>query len=194
MSIKIEKIRPSYDQDSGRDILEFTVNGEDRTEYLDGSYLGIDNHNGGSLYLLDEDHEEAEREEIHSQLEKWISENRHERFARKSDNPDVESVEHGLNVSHGNIAVWLTNAAAERLNLFETAFEITADGSISWTDRDHGDQYYENGAGGDQAVMTLRDNLAQPETCICDIESRLAQLREENGDEYSAESIQSLTI
>ncbi|MGO1162311.1 hypothetical protein ACTOV4_10180 [Brucella sp. C7-11G] len=198
MTIKIENIRPDYDEDEGHDILKFTVNGETRSEYLTGKFPGReeDDFDGlFTLYRLDIDYSKEDRNEIRAHLADWIAANKDERFARKSDNPDVESIEHGLNVSHGDIVVWLTNDAAERLNLDDTAYEVTSDGSISWRDRDFGDQYYENAVGGDQENSTRRINLSNPESCIYDIEHSLkfgylAQLREEVG----AEDENTLTI
>ena len=188
MTLKIENIRPDYDQDGGHDILKFTVNGEPRNEYLTGKFLGREKYSSDdgliTHYLLDEVYSEVDRNEIRAHLADWIAVNKDERFARQSDNADVESIEHGLNVSRGDIAVWLTDDAAERLNLDGTVYEVTADGSISWRDHDFGDQYHENAVGGDQEVLTRRNNLANPESCIYDIElsldfGHLAQLRKE---------------
>lgn len=64
------------------------------------------------------------------------------------------------------------------------AYEITRDGSVSWRDRDHGDQYSENGAGGDTEENTRKHMFANPEAGIAEIENSyefgtLSQLREE---------------
>ncbi len=186
--IKVTDIRPGYDQDEGRDILKFNVNGMRRTEYLSGSFLGLEKHGsheeGYGLYTqyrLDDDYNEADRNEIRAILANWIASHGHETFTVPTNNEDIFSIEHGLNVSQG-VVVWLMPEAAERLMLEGEAYEITPNGSVSWTDRDLGDQYYENGAGGDSEDFTLRFNLANPETAIGDIKWRLSQiahLREE---------------
>ncbi|WP_226622357.1 hypothetical protein [Brucella anthropi] len=179
MTKKIENIRPGYDE---RDILTFEIDGTEYSEYLTGPHLGKEVYTSDGLtdeYLLADDFEEGEMSEIHAQLEQWIVAHKDERFAYESDHDDIESIEHGLNVSHGEIAVWLTEEAVERLNLDEMAYEVTADGSISWRDRDFGDQYYENNPGDYM--------LSSPESAISEIEDRLEQLREEAEEELEDE-------
>lgn len=183
MTLKIENIRPEYDNG---DILTFEIEGSEYSEYLTGPHLGKEVYTSDGLtdeYLLADDFEEDEMSEIHAQLEKWIAANKDERFAYESDHDDIESIEHGLNVTHGEIAVWLTEEAVERLNLDEMAYEVTADGSISWRDRDFGDQYYENNPGGDQEDYARNYMLSNPESAISEIEDRLEQLREEAVEE-----------
>lgn len=97
---------------------------------------------------------------------------------------EVKCIEHGLHISSGDIVVWLTEDAAERLNLDGNAYEITGDGSVSWQDRDYGDQYSENGAGGDTEENARNHMFANPEAGMGEIENSmefgsLSQLREE---------------
>lgn len=188
MTMKIENIRPGYDE---RDILTFEIHGIEYSEYLTGSNLGREVYTTDGLvdeYLLADDFEEGEMSEIHAHLEKWIAENKDERFGYEPDHDDIKSIEHGLNVSHGEIAVWLTEEAVERLNLDEMAYEVTADGSISWRDRDFGDQYYENNPGGDQEDHARNYTLNNPEVAIGIIEDRLEQLRDEAEEEAEEEA------
>jgi len=193
MTITIENIRPDYDFDEGVDILTFTYNGSVRFEYLNGGHLGRADGYGNLDELADLDG--RTRRAIHSRLEKWIAENKDEHFSYTIDDPDVESVEHGLNLSEG-ISVFLTDEAGKRLNLQDGVFgyEVSSKGDISWTDRDFGDQCHENGAYGDQGDLTRRYNLANPERAVGDIEYRLARLREEAEADLEEEDAPALTI
>lgn len=189
--MKIENIRPAYDDG---DILTFEIDGTEYSEYLTGPHLGKEVYTIDGLtdeYLLADDFEEGEMSEIHAHLEKWIAENKDERFGYGSDHDDIESVEHGLNISEG-IAVFLTDEAGERLNLSDDGlygYEISGNGDISWTDRDFGDQYYENNPGSDREDHARNYTLNIPEVAISIIEDRLEQLRdeaEEEGEEEAA--------
>ncbi|KAB2673089.1 hypothetical protein F9K77_07150 [Ochrobactrum sp. LMG 5442] len=234
MTIKIENIRPDYDRFNETDILSFTINGERRGVFLQGHSLGLsrvendkvitDYGIGRCLWTKDDTLlvspasfgernsdqltplSESDRSEIYHQLAAWIAENKNKRFSKTSTrNPDVESIEHGLNVSDG-VIVWLTEEAAGRLNLDGYAYGVSRNGDVSWVDRDFGEQYCENTpeSDGEQSIRTY--NLKHPEDCIFNIETRLEQLREEieaelededeleDDDEYSAESVRSLTL
>lgn len=70
------------------------------------------------------------------------------------------------------------------MNLDGNAYEIAGDGSVSWRDRDYGDQYSENGAGGDTEKNVRKHMFANPEAGIGEIENSiefgiLSRLREE---------------
>ncbi|ANG95802.1 hypothetical protein A8A54_04450 [Brucella pseudogrignonensis] len=190
MTVKIENIRPDYDE---RDILTFEVNGIEYSECLTGPHLGKEVYTSDGLtdeYLLADDFEEAEMGEIHAQLEQWIAVNKDERFGYKPDHADIENIEHGLNISRDGLVVFLTDEAGERLNLSDDGlfgYEISGNGDISWTDRDFGDQYCENSPGGDREDHARNYTLSNPETAIGDIEYRLEQLREEAEEELEDE-------
>gem|GEM_PF-5200170 len=185
MTIIIENIRPSYDNG---DILTFDIDGIKYSEYLTGSNLGREVYTSDGLvneYLLADDFKEDEMSEILAQLEKWIAENKDEGFGYGSDHDDIKSIEHGLNLSDG-LVVFLTEEAGERLNLSDNGlygYEISGNGDISWTDRDYGDQYYENNPGGDQEDHARNYTLNNPEVAISIIEDRLEQLRDEAEEE-----------
>lgn len=180
MTIFIENIRPSFDEETGQDILRFRLGNDEKFEFLEGATLGIskmgrDSSGVYGLYNhfnLEEEFEDDEEQmdEIHAWLRTWISENRGWRSSYQSEHSDVASIEHGINRSHGRIEVMLTDDAAKRLNVKDGNYTITRDGSISWTDIDHGDQYVENNPGGTQEVITRNRFLANPEEAIYEIE------------------------
>ena len=188
MTMKIENIRPGYDEG---DILTFKVDGVKYSEHLSGPHLGKEvYYNPIDEYLLADDFEEDEMLEIHAQLEQWIAANKDERFAQGSDHADIENIEHGLNISRDGLVVFLTDEAGERLNLSDDelfGYEISGNGDISWTDRDFGDQYYENNPGGDREDHARNYTLSNPESAINEIEARLEQLREEAEEELEDE-------
>lgn len=178
-------IRPDYDEDAGSDILTFAVNGDDHSELLDSDgTLGRQSGDGSVKYRLDDDFSEAVRDAICGRLGEWVRENRRKRFSYEPKHSEIERIEHGLHISSGDTVVWLTEGAAERLNLDGNAYEITGDGSVSWRDRDYGDQYSENGAGGDTEENARKHMFAHPEAGIGEIENsiefgNLSQLRED---------------
>ncbi|MEN3145346.1 hypothetical protein ABDF71_25470 [Ochrobactrum sp. WV_118_8] len=190
MTLKIENIRPGYDE---RDILTFEIHGIEYSEYLTGSNLGREVYTPDGLvdkYLLADDFEEDETSEILAQLEKWIADNKDGGFGYGSDHDDIESIEHGLNLSDG-LVVFLTDEAGERLNLSDNelfGYEISGNGDISWRDRDFGDQYYENNPGGDQEDHARNYTLNNPEVAIGIIEDRLEQLRDEAEEKAEEEA------
>lgn len=178
-------IRPDYDEDADSDILTFAVNGDDHSEFLDSDgTLGRQSGDGSVQYRLDDDFSEAVRDAICGRLGEWVAENNRERFSYEPEHSEIERIEHGLHISSGDIVVWLTEDAAERLNLDGNAYEITGDGSVSWRDLDYGDQYSENGAGGDTEEKVRKHMFANPEAGIGEIENSiefgiLSQLRED---------------
>ncbi|KAB2720386.1 hypothetical protein [Brucella intermedia] len=213
MTIKIENIRPDYDEG---DILVFEIDGKEYSEYLSSFHLGRETyHQRDGLtdeYRLSEDFEEEEMEEIHSQLNVWIAGNKGSVFEFGSKNPDIERIEHGLNMSEG-IDVFLTKEALDRLNIFGDSYSISGDAdcaTVTWRDREFGRQEIQFNPGEpDRREAILHSTLSNPASVISDIEDRLEWLREdaeagfegeddedqlENDDEYSAESIRSLTL
>lgn len=180
MTVKIENIIPSFEQETGKDILKFTLENEQKYEFLEGSILGSERMGRDASgmyglltdYNLEEEFEDDEdqMEAIHAQLRTWIKENNGWRSSYPSDHSDVSFIEHGINRSHGRIEVALTDEAAKRMNVKDGFYTITQDGSISWTDIDHGDQYIENAPGGTQEVITRNRYLTNPEEAIDEIE------------------------
>lgn len=187
MTLSINNIRPDYDPKECCDILTFTVDGENRSEFLEGSSLGRERYRCGEMiteYLLDE----GIRDEIHAVLESWLEGLKEDPyvtgFFTKANDPDIEGYHHTLNISEG-INIEVKASAIKRLNLDSPVIEIlTRNGcaTILWSDRDFGDQEMEFAPGGDEDARILAYTLSTPGTVLEDIESRLARLREEVED------------
>jgi len=203
MTLKIENIRPGYDEG---DIVVFEIGGNEYSECLSGFRLGREKYTLDGLtneYLLSDDFEEEEMEEIHSQLNAWIADNRGSVFEFGSKNPDIERIEHGLNMSEG-VDVFLSSEALDRLNIEGDSYSVSGDcgcATVTWRDCDFGRQGIQFDPGEpDRCEAILHSTLSNPASVISDIEDRLEQLREEakaeleDDDEYSVESIRSLTL